>query len=132
MQVRSNTNRDTIFDFNGFLEAVNAHRVREEMSWRQVSKVTGVSSSSLTRMSQGKKLDIDGLMRLANWAKLEIDQYRRTTGESVPRASTPDQVAALLRGDPNLSEEDASHLVSLIRSSYDYVRKTKIGESGDE
>ena len=132
MQVRNTNDRERNFDFNGFLSAVDAYRTRAKKSWRQVSRETGVSASSLTRMSQGKRLDIDGMIALSIWANLELDNYKRTPSQGAPHVNTADQVAALLRGDPNLSEQDAEHLGNLIRASYEHLSEKRKEDLDDE
>ncbi len=132
MQVRNASDRENSFDFNGFLSAVDSYRVKSNKSWRQVSKETGVSASSLTRMAQGKRLEIEGYMALSSWADLDLESYNRRPKIGEPRVNTADKVAALLRGDPKLTEEDAAHLESLIRASYEYLAQKRTNEQDDE
>ena len=125
MQPRNKSGRNFRghFDFDAFLSAVDAERMARDMSWRQVAQATGISPSSLTRMAQGKRLDVDGLVAMASWAGLSLEQYYKTekSEPAVPAAVT--RAAALLRADPNLSKDDAAHLESLLRASYEHLRR---------
>ncbi len=109
------------FDFGGFLVAVDSERKSRGVSWRKVARETEISASSLTRFAQGKHLDVVGLMAVANWAGLDVKSFYKHP-KALPKVEdTVKEVGVLLRADPDLSPEDATHLESLIRSSYDYL-----------
>jgi len=123
MQARNTPRRNyrKHFEFDAFLSAVEAERKARKMSWRQIGKETGISPSSLTRLAQGKRLDIDGLIALSSWAGVEMERYYTNERVEPAVSDTVHEMAALLRGDPNLTPQDAEHLENLLRSSYEFL-----------
>ena len=114
----------TRFDGEAFFAALDAQRIGQGLTWRQVAKQCGVSASTLTRMSQGKLPDAQGLAALAAWAGLDTAKFLR--GEDIPRPSQPEPLAMIstyLRSDPNLSLEGAVALDELIKATYERLRK---------
>lgn len=114
----------TRFDGEAFFAALDAQRIGQGLTWRQVAKQCGVSASTLTRMSQGKLPDAQGLTALAAWAGLDTAKFLR--GDDMPRPSQPEPLAMIstyLRSDPNLSPEGAVALDELIKATYERLRK---------
>lgn len=113
------------FDAMGFYEALDATRQsRGNLTWRQVAGAAGVSASTLTRMAQGKRPDVDSLAALAAWSGLKADDFVRGN----VRVANPEPLAMIstyLRSDPNLSEESATALDELIKATYQRLRKDR-------
>jgi hypothetical protein len=65
------------FDVDAFFRALDSVRQSKELRWAQVATESGLSASTLTRMSQGKRPDIDGLAALCAWSGLSADDYIR-------------------------------------------------------
>lgn len=64
------------FDPERLYEALDRRRRKQHIRWREVAAAAGVSPSTLTRISQGKKPDADGLVRLMAWlGKFDIRQF---------------------------------------------------------
>lgn len=109
------------FDAAGFYEALEATRVAKKRNWKQVAGESGVSASSLTRMAQGKRPDVDSLAALTAWSGLSADDFvrsERPTREPEPLA----QIATYLRSDRNLTPEAAIALEELIKATYERLR----------
>ncbi|MBN9326706.1 MAG: helix-turn-helix transcriptional regulator, partial [Cellulomonas sp.] len=66
------------FDAAAFYEALDAERQARRLNWKLVAEASGVSASTLTRMAQGKRPDVDGLAALAAWSGLAVDDFVRT------------------------------------------------------
>lgn len=117
-------NDDKGFDGDGFYHALNATVVVREKNWKQVSSETGVSTSTLARMAQGRKPDAASLAVLSAWAGLNPSDF-----VSAPfKASGPEpmaQIATLLRADPNLGEQGAAAMEAIVQAAYERLRKTK-------
>ena len=106
------------FDVAGFHAALDSQRVAKSMTWKDVAEQAGVSASTLTRMGQGKRLDVDGLALLLAWSGLDA-------GKFLPQANEPEQlaqVAANLCADRNLSPESAQALEAIIKVAYEQFR----------
>ena len=112
------------FDNARFYNALDRTRQSRDLNWKQVSSQSGVSASTLTRMAQGKRPDVDGLAALASWAKLSADDFVRSAddeGEPEPLA----MISTYLRSDPNLSPEAADTLDQVIKATYELLRNVK-------
>jgi transcriptional regulator with XRE-family HTH domain len=108
------------FDAAAFHAALDSHREGLRLNWKQVAEQTGVSASTLTRMGQGKRPDVDSLATLAAWSGLKADDFIRKDREVTPEPLA--QITAYLRADANLTEESASALESIIRAAYSRFR----------
>lgn len=107
------------FDIVGFHAALDAQRSAKSLNWKEVSEQSGVSASTLTRMSQGRRPDIDGLALLLAWSGLDAANF-------LPEANNPEplaQISANLRADRNLSPESAKALEEIIKVAYERFRE---------
>ena len=55
------------FDVASLHAALDSERVSRRITWKDVSAASGVSASTLTRLSQGKRPDVDSLAALTAW-----------------------------------------------------------------
>jgi len=70
------------------IETVTRHR---KISMRDVAAETGLSASTLTRLTQGQKPDADGLVTLLAWLNAEASAFAVPRGPS--NLATPESVA---------------------------------------
>ena len=56
------------FDFAAFYKALGATVAVRDISWKAVSEQTGVSQSTLSRMSKGRQPDAASLTALSAWS----------------------------------------------------------------
>jgi transcriptional regulator with XRE-family HTH domain len=110
------------FDTEGFYEALDSVRQARRLNWKQVAAESGVSASTLTRMAQGRRPDVDGLAALAAWSGLTTDEYVRSEDER-PEAEPLAKISTYLRSDRNLTPEAAKALDELIKVTYERLRK---------
>lgn len=111
------------FDSDAFYAALDAVRRSRELNWKQVAAESGVSASTLTRMAQGARPDVDSLAALASWSGLDADDYIRSA-ETERSASEPlAMISTYLRSDRNLTPEAATALDELIKATYERLRK---------
>lgn len=107
------------FDNEKFYAALDRERESRRLTWKQVSEQSGVSASTLTRIAQGKRPDVDGLAALLAWGGLQADSFMEMT------ATTPDpltQITMLLRDDKRLTKENRNMLESLLGAVYGSIR----------
>jgi transcriptional regulator with XRE-family HTH domain len=109
------------FDASAFYEALDAERRARKLNWKQIATASGVSASTLTRMAQGKRPDVDSLAALAAWSGLRTDDFVRSA-ETRPDPETLAKITTYLRSDKNLSPEAARALDELIKVTYDRLR----------
>ena len=110
------------FDSQGFYDALDATRRSRNLNWKQVAAQSGVSASTLTRMAQGRRPDVDGLAALASWSGLKADDFVRSDsdqGEPEPLA----MISTYLKSDPHLTPEAADALDQLVKATYERMRK---------
>src|SRR2546430_15507125 len=113
---------DKGFDGDAFYRALEATVIARSKNWKQVAAETGVSASTLTRMSQGRQPDAASLAALSAWAGLNPSDfvqaaYKASKGESIAQIST------LLRSDPNLDVGSAEAMEAIVRAAYERTRK---------
>ncbi len=115
------------FDAEAFYSALDAQRIAKKLHWKQVAEKSGVSASTLTRMAQGRRPDVDSLASLLNWSGLDANEFVRVEPEpGRPQESDAEPLAMIstyLRSDPNLSPESATALDELIKATYGRLRK---------
>lgn len=111
----------TPFDNAGFFAALDAERSARGKTWKQVAAEAQVSASTLTRMSQGKRPDVDSLSALVEWSGLDSRHFVGKGTTVVP--SSIGQVVAQFRADPRLSPESAAALEEVVKATYERLKK---------
>lgn len=110
------------FDADRFIATLDDTRQARRMTWRKVADEAGVSASTLTRLSQGKRPDVDSLGALAHWAGVQTDTFYNAGSPSGPTEPLA-QAMGYLRADPNLGEEGANALEAILRVTYEQLRR---------
>jgi DNA-binding Xre family transcriptional regulator len=111
------------FDAEGFYAALDAARLARGLNWKQVAAGSGVSASTLTRMAQGKRPDVDGLAALCAWSGLDADDFVRSEDDDRTPAEPLAMISTYLRSDRNLSAESAAALEEVIKITYERLRQ---------
>ena len=114
------------FDVARFFAALDSARNIRKKSWKKVADESKVSASTLTRISQGKRPDIDSFGALCAWAGLQGNDFFK--GVSRPVEAEPlTKLSTYLRADPNLSPTGAAALEAIVRAAYDGLANQKAG-----
>ncbi len=108
--------RESTFDVMRFHATLDEVRSARHLQWRQVAEESGVSASTLTRIAQGRRPDVDGLIALISWAALDANHVIDVPKPSVQVAST---VIDLLRRDRALSKAHAETIIKVFRTLYE-------------
>ena len=109
-----------IFDGESFFSSLNAARLSRQMTWKEVANETGVAASTLSRMGQGAKPDVNGLAALLKWSNLKAEMFiRGTENREAPSIA---KITALLRADPQLSPNNAKLMEEIVMSTYNKLR----------
>jgi len=113
------------FDASAFYAALDSERESRGKTWKQVAKEAKVSASTLTRMGQGKRPDVDSLAALAAWSRLDVDQFvlGKESDKLLPEPLT--RMTALLRADKNLTSDGAEALEAILKSAYSHLKRQK-------
>ena len=110
------------FNFMAFYKALSATVAARNTNWKAVSVQTGVSQSTLSRMSKGRQPDAASLTVLSAWSGInpvDFTAVRKSRREPIA------MVSRLLREDPNLDETSAAALEAIIKTAYEnFKRKT--------
>jgi transcriptional regulator with XRE-family HTH domain len=111
------------FNVESFYAALDSQRQSKKLTWKQVAEKSGVSASTLTRMAQGRRPDVDSLAALLDWSGLKAELFvqggRSTQVESDPLA----QITAYLRADSHLTPEGAAAIEAIVKAAYEKLRK---------
>ena len=108
------------FKNEAFCAALNATRLAKQMTWKQVAEESGVSASTLTRMTQGKLPDVNGLGALLRWSGLKAESFLGSEKPNQPE--TLAEMTALLRADPKLSQASKQTLENVLRATFEHVK----------
>lgn len=111
------------FDGAAFFAAIDSQRAARRLTWKKVAEEAKVPASTLTRMSQGKRPDIDSLAALCSWSGLKAEDFYRIGSSKRGEAEPLAQVTAHFRADPNLSTEGVRALEAMIKTAYAQLRK---------
>jgi transcriptional regulator with XRE-family HTH domain len=111
------------YDAAGFYAALAATVTARELTWKQVSRETGISPTTLTRMAQGRQPDAASLASLAAWAGINPADFV-SIGKRAAREPLA-QISQLLRSDPRLKPDAARTLDVMLRSAYEQLRTSE-------
>jgi transcriptional regulator with XRE-family HTH domain len=109
------------FNAEAFYKALDLQRDAMGLTWKDVAHAAGVSPSTLTRMKQGKRPDVDSMAALSTWAGLDLDSF--ITGDGRGEAESLPRISALLRADANLSKKSVTAIEEMLRATYDALRE---------
>lgn len=108
------------FDFGAFYQALSATVAARGTNWKIVSEQTGVSQSTLSRMSKGRQPDAASLTVLAAWAGINPVEF---TSAPKRRTESIATVSRLLRQDPRLDKTGADALEAIIKTAYESLKR---------
>ena len=63
------------FEGDAFYAALDGERLARQCTWKRVAEESGISASTLTRISPGKRPDGDSLAALSAWSGLDVDRF---------------------------------------------------------
>ena len=110
------------FNADAFFDALESARLKRKMPWKKVADEAGVSASTLTRMAQGKRPDVDTLAALATWAGLNVDNFILSTEAKAKSENVLEEVAALFRADPSLSQDAKAAIEAIVRTAHEKLK----------
>lgn len=94
------------------------------LTWKQVSHETKVSSSTLTRMAQGRQPDAASLAALSAWAGINPANFVEGAKKHVHPEPLA-EISTLLRADPNLKPDAVKALEAIIQAAYETLKDGK-------
>lgn len=106
-----------------FFDALDAHRQAKKLTWKAVAEKAQVSASTLTRIAQGKRPDVDTLAALCKWSGLSADEFIAYDSTERRPMEPLAEIVAHLRADKNLKPEGARAIEVMIKAAYEQFRK---------
>jgi transcriptional regulator with XRE-family HTH domain len=113
----------TAFDADAFFETVDGERLSRGLNWKQVASEAKVSQSTLTRVGQDRRPDVDSFARLIAWGGLDADQFV-ISPKMQQAGGFLTNLPTYLRSDPNLDDKGVHALETIIRAAYDQFRQS--------
>lgn len=110
------------FDGEAFYAALNAVRLSRQKTWKDVAREAGVNASTLSRIGQGAKPDVDGLAALLKWSSLKAEMF--IPGSAGKESEPIARITALLRADPQLTKQNAKLIEEIVINAYDKLRRS--------
>lgn len=111
------------FKSEAFFSALDSARMARQLNWKQVAEQSGVSASTLTRMAQGKRPDVDSLAALVQWSGLSADPFVRSA--TMVSAGEPlSHITSLLYADSSLSNDGRDTMIEMITAAYARLRRS--------
>lgn len=110
------------FDADGFFQALDAVRIARKLNWKQVAQAADVSPSTMTRLAQGRRPDVDSLAALLTWSGLDANRFVGASGaeDAEPLA----MISTYLRADKSLSPQAADAIDRVVKAAYEALRDT--------
>jgi transcriptional regulator with XRE-family HTH domain len=110
-------------DVAALYAALDAQRRAREISWRQVAKEAGVSPSTITRMKDSNRPDVDGFAALVGWLGIPAEEFMPTP--KVKRKPEPaSQIMTFLRARKELDPKSVTAIEDVIVAACRMLRKT--------
>lgn len=109
---------------------LDSERQQRGLSWRQVAQEAGVGPSTLSRMANGNRPDVDSFVALVHWLGVPAEQFMRhpDAEEEARQATAPAQaVASLLRADKDLDADSAAAIDDILQAAMRLARKRAAG-----
>ena len=121
--MKSKEPRTGKFDVAALHAALDSERRSRRLTWKNVAAQSGVSASTLTRLSQGRQPDVNSLAALTAWLGMSADHFMRAeTVDQFGAAGPLAQISSIIHRDPRLNREGTVALEELIRATYARLR----------
>lgn len=123
----------TIVDVVGLHAALDAAREGRGWSWRQLARELGLSASTMSRLANGHKPDVDAFAAMVAWLKADANRFiitdvQRREGVEQDEPDLVAELAPLLRARRDLDDRDVEHLQELIRAAVRHFRADRSDE----
>lgn len=115
-------------DVQALVGALDSKRRAKGLSWRQLASKADVSQSTLTRMQQGKRPDVDTFASLVRWLGMPAEDFLTSANSKSKKTAEPHPVAVLsahLRAKKEMSPEALQAVEQLIQAAYKLGKEMK-------
>ncbi len=108
-------------DVAAFYAALDERRRSAGVSWRTLAAEAKVSPSTLSRMAQGKRPDVDSFAKLVRWLGVAADLF--LTGKESRSDDTFAVISSHLRASKQLTPEAADALEQILKAALTALRQ---------
>lgn len=108
--------------------ALDAQKYERGLSWRQLARECELSPSTLTRLANGLRPDVDAFASLVRWLRQPAERFITAERDDPAWADEPAllaELAPLLRARTDLDEEGADRLQSLFGAAIEQFRSER-------
>jgi transcriptional regulator with XRE-family HTH domain len=115
-------------DVEALVSALDSKRRAEGISWRQLAAKSGVGQSTLTRMTQGKRPDVDTFASLVRWLGMPAEDFLVSEKSRSKKSGEPHPVAVLsahFRAKKELSPAALQAVEELVLAAYKLGKEMK-------
>lgn len=96
--------------------ALDEARRARDLSWRQLAFTIGLSPSTLARLGNGYRPDVDGFATLVSWLNLPAETFMTGVASKSGEPDLMAQLAPLLRARKDLSHADIKLIEDVVRA----------------
>jgi len=101
-------------DVGALYAALDVERHARNLSWRQLAKEAGVGPSTLSRLGNGYRPDVDAFAKLVQWLGVPAEDFFAGDAANGPQPDLVTELVPLLRARSDLSKQDVAYLEDLI------------------
>lgn len=115
-------------DVDALYIALDQKRRNLGWSWRQVATAVGIAASTLSRMTQGKRPDVDSFAALVKWLRVPADTFLRGEIDGVASGAAISELSTHLRASKEMPEEKVDafrDLLAAVERLMGPVKKSK-------
>jgi transcriptional regulator with XRE-family HTH domain len=116
---------ETTVDVDALYAALDAKRQKEALSWRELAGNLRISPSTLTRMAQGRRPDVDAFATLLRWLGMSADAFMRSSTRKKEEVNAVAMISSYLRADRNIDAKDAEALEDILKAAYRHMKKKR-------
>ena len=69
------------FNSKTLYDALDELRIPRGLTWREVADQIGVSVTTLTRLKNGGRMEVDGMLAMVGWLNVPVETFVRETSE---------------------------------------------------
>jgi transcriptional regulator with XRE-family HTH domain len=117
---------EVVVDVDSLYAALDAKREAQRLSWRDLASQLDISPSTFTRMSQGRRPDVDAFATLLRWLGRQTDDFTRARPQ---RPSNRPPVAAMVslhfRAARNVRDEDVAAYEDIVDAAMRRLERLK-------
>lgn len=116
---------ETTVDVTALYAALDRKRQTVGWSWRELARELKISPSTLTRMAQGRRPDVDTFATLLRWLGMSAEEFMRPTKGRKEEADPLAMISSYLRADRNMSPDDAEALEDILKAAYRRLSRSR-------